>query len=196
MNWDNHFKRLSRPVATFGNMSRGPLSTIIVFPRVPHTGFSFESSSLFGADPNVLNVQHALNALGLLPPLKEDGIYGPKTNTAISNYQKAHGLTATGRADAVTLKSLGLTPTRLPPLATVPLAPIPGVKQIVVDTFPAFSVPFEGKRNFPYTDSKGLVSTGIGFLMDPISLMMTAPWKHASNWAPATKDDIANALTT
>lgn len=197
MNWDEHFRRMSRPVATFGNMPSGPMPTVIIYPKAYPIGFGFEGNlavrSTFGADPNVQNVQHALNALGLLPPLKEDGIYGPKTNTAISNYQRAHGLTATGRADAPTLKSLGLTPTKLPPLATVPLAPIPGVKQIVVDTFPAFSVPFEGKINFPYTDSKCYVSTGIGFLMDPISLMLTAPWKHQATWALATPAEITAA---
>jgi GH24 family phage-related lysozyme (muramidase) len=38
--------------------------------------------------------------------------------------------------------------------------------------------PFEGKTNFMYTDSKGLVTTGIGNLIDPVSVALTVPWKN------------------
>ena len=56
--------------------------------------------------PDVLAIQHALNGIppakgGPLPPLKEDGIAGPKTIGAIVKFQRANsGLIVDGRVDA------------------------------------------------------------------------------------------------
>lgn len=45
---------------------------------------------------SVKAVQHALNELGQTPPLAEDGQMGPKTVTAVKQFQAAHGLAVDG----------------------------------------------------------------------------------------------------
>lgn len=43
--------------------------------------------------------------------------------------------------------------------------------------FPAFSVQFEGRHAFMYLDIKGLVTTGIGNLIDPRDAALALPWR-------------------
>jgi HK97 family phage prohead protease len=54
----------------------------------------------------VSDLQARLNALGLKPKLKTDGVFGPKTLAAVKAFQKAHGLTADGLAGPVTMAAL------------------------------------------------------------------------------------------
>lgn len=49
------------------------------------------------------------------------------------------------------------------------------MRQMVRDNFKAFSEPLEGKVLWMYTDSLGLVSIGVGNLIDPIDLARTLP---------------------
>jgi hypothetical protein len=59
--------------------------------------------------PDLKTVQSKLNALGVAsPPLKPDGIMGPKTTAAIEKFQKSKSLMATGVLDVSTIKALGL----------------------------------------------------------------------------------------
>lgn len=51
-------------------------------------------------------VQTALNNEGY--KVKVDGKMGPQTHDALMKFQKAKGLPATGKADAATLKKLGV----------------------------------------------------------------------------------------
>lgn len=51
------------------------------------------------------------------------------------------------------------------------------MKQSVSDIFPGFSMRFEGRLNFMYLDIKGLVTTGIGNLIDPFSTAKNLPWR-------------------
>lgn len=51
--------------------------------------------------------------------------------------------------------------------------------QSVVDSFIPFSKVFEGYLPFMYLDVKGLVTTGMGNLIDPISSAMSLPWLKA-----------------
>ena len=51
-------------------------------------------------------VQSALNKDGY--PLKVDGKMGRQTHAALMDFQKKNGLPATGKADAATLKKLGV----------------------------------------------------------------------------------------
>jgi lysozyme family protein/peptidoglycan hydrolase-like protein with peptidoglycan-binding domain len=51
-------------------------------------------------------MQQALNKLGANPPLAEDGISGPKTKAAISQFQQQHGLRDTGILDGATMAAL------------------------------------------------------------------------------------------
>lgn len=57
------------------------------------------------AQQRVAQLQTQLNAAGA--QLTVDGRMGPKTQTALRDFQKQHNLKATGRPDAPTMKALG-----------------------------------------------------------------------------------------
>lgn len=54
---------------------------------------------------NVITIQNGLNQLGFSVGIA-DGIFGSKTNTAVINFQKSKGITATGTVDSVTFKAM------------------------------------------------------------------------------------------
>jgi Putative peptidoglycan binding domain len=61
--------------------------------------------------PEVKDMQRQLNdwrAANGKPPLKEDGFYGPKTEKAVREFQKASGLPETGKASVATQARMGL----------------------------------------------------------------------------------------
>lgn len=58
------------------------------------------------AASTVALMQQALNKLGANPPLAEDGISGPKTKAAVSQFQQQNGLRDTGLLDAATVAAL------------------------------------------------------------------------------------------
>ncbi|HEV8462092.1 MAG TPA: peptidoglycan-binding domain-containing protein [Gaiellaceae bacterium] len=51
-------------------------------------------------------LQAALNSLGAAPPLKVDGVVGPKTKAAVAAFQTAHGLVADGIAGPGTVAAI------------------------------------------------------------------------------------------
>jgi lysozyme family protein/peptidoglycan hydrolase-like protein with peptidoglycan-binding domain len=51
-------------------------------------------------------MQQALNKLGANPPLVEDGISGPRTKAAVSQFQQQNGLRDTGLLDAATVAAI------------------------------------------------------------------------------------------
>lgn len=63
------------------------------------------------------------------------------------------------------------------------------MQQIVKDKWQEFSKKFEGYLPYMYLDVKGLVSTGMGNLIDPISLAEPLPWKKPDG-SNASKDEI------
>jgi hypothetical protein len=69
------------------------------------------------------------------------------------------------------------------------------VQQIVKDKWQEFSKKFEGYLPYMYLDVKGLVSTGMGNLIDPISLAEPLPWKK-SDGSKASKEEIDAAWNT
>jgi putative chitinase len=75
----------------------------------PHLARWHEVRAGLGLEIDLAAVQRALNAM-VGPPqvLAEDGIMGPRTRSAITAYQSAHGLPVTGAPDAATLAALGL----------------------------------------------------------------------------------------
>lgn len=51
------------------------------------------------------------------------------------------------------------------------------------------NAPWEGRLPFMYLDVKGLVTTGVGNLVDPIALVLSLPWKTADG-TPATRQQV------
>lgn len=62
--------------------------------------------------------------------------------------------------------------------------------QSVQDAFMAFSTQFEGKVNFMYLDIKGLVTIGIGNLIDPVDAALNLPFVHKADGSSASQDEI------
>lgn len=58
------------------------------------------------AASTIVLIQQALNKLGANPPLAEDGISGPKTKAAVSQFQQQNGLKDTGLLDAATVAAI------------------------------------------------------------------------------------------
>jgi len=65
------------------------------------------------------------------------------------------------------------------------------MKSSVEAAFRAFSSRFEGAVNFMYLDVKGLVTTGIGNLIDPGGVAMALPWLKPDG-TPASRGEIAS----
>jgi hypothetical protein len=62
----------------------------------------------------------------------------------------------------------------------------------VLENFMAWTTMFEGYTPFLYADKKGLVTTGIGNLVDPKPLAQALPFKH-SDGSAASADEIGAA---
>ena len=145
------------------------------------------SRSAFGADgPTGEQLQQALNKHGA--SLKVDGKVGPLTIQAVKNFQQSSGLVVDGIPGPKTLAALGLggsavttgsvpiaTPTGSSPsikpatpksTTNVVLQNVDGLRKAVLQSFTDFTTKFEGYTPFMYTDVKGLVTTGIGNLID------------------------------
>ena len=85
-----------------------------------HAMMSLDSSIKIGDSPSiaprfepdedvassVLLMQQTLNKLGANPPLDEDGISGPRTKAAVSQFQQQHGLGDTGLLDGTTIAAI------------------------------------------------------------------------------------------
>jgi peptidoglycan hydrolase-like protein with peptidoglycan-binding domain len=87
----------------------------------------------------VSDLQERLNAGGFKPPLKVDGIFGPKTLAAVRAYQKAHGLRVDGLVGPKTTAALrGGHPAakHTAPHGTAKPAPKPTAKTAKRDTEP------------------------------------------------------------
>lgn len=64
------------------------------------------------------------------------------------------------------------------------------MKSAVKEAFPVVSVTLEGYVPYMYLDVKGLVTTGVGNLIDPMNMAMNLPWKLSGQ--PATQAQIAD----
>ena len=67
------------------------------------------------------------------------------------------------------------------------------IRQSVLDAWEGFSTPLEGRAHSMYLDVKGLVTTGVGNLIDTPSEAAKLPWIHESSGAPASRDEIVAA---
>lgn len=68
--------------------------------------------------------------------------------------------------------------------------------QSVRDYFNTFQSKYEGYLSFMYLDVKGLVTTGMGNLIDPIDTALGLPWVHKSDGSPASQDEIVAEWNT
>lgn len=162
--WANHFREISK---------RGKVRADI------------------GAEPAsvIMQVQQKLNSLGFANPLLVvDGAQGPLSTAAIKAFQQSKGLTVDGKIGPQTLSAMGLSSSSSSAVSTlVPVSQpaISGLRQSVVNAFTPFTTKFEGYTPYMYTDVKGLVTTGIGNLIDNGSPgpALTLPWKRADGSA-------------
>lgn len=58
----------------------------------------------------------------------------------------------------------------------------------VLQNFVKFNTPLEGMLNYMYTDAKGLVTTGMGNLIDPVGAALALPWKHADGSSASSEE--------
>jgi peptidoglycan hydrolase-like protein with peptidoglycan-binding domain len=157
MNWKDAFTRASQAAPEFGA-----------------AGGSLPGAQALVDTQTARAVQARLNALGAQPQLAVDGSWGPKSANAAAAFQASRGLKADGIPGPDTLKALGVP---IPPAPRVPS--VPGLKRSVVAAFPLFNGRFEGTAlPYMYSDSKGLVTTGTGNLIDPVSEALKLPWKN------------------
>ncbi len=63
------------------------------------------------------------------------------------------------------------------------------MRAAVLAAFPEFTTKFEGRLNFMYLDALGLVTTGVGNLIDPVGAALALPWVHSDN-SPASAAEI------
>jgi GH24 family phage-related lysozyme (muramidase) len=66
---------------------------------------------------------------------------------------------------------------------------------VVRNIFPDFSKQFEGRVSWMYLDVKGLVTIGVGNLIDPLSAAIGLPFVHRDDGSPATRDEIGAEWT-
>lgn len=64
------------------------------------------------------------------------------------------------------------------------------MRDCVREAFVAFTAPLEGVVRWMYADVKGLITTGIGNLIDPVQYALPLPWR-LPNGTPAQRDEIA-----
>jgi hypothetical protein len=178
---------------------------------------SRQQTASFGgpANPSPQDVQTRLNALGANPKLVVDGNFGTASRAALTAFQRSRNLKPDGIAGPQTLAALGFagaTGIGSAPDTSVFTnitsgisSAISGLKQSVIDAFPTFSAKFETFTPYMYTDIKGLVTTGIGNLIDdskkgapatsPPASAMSLGWKRPDG-SPASPDEIIAAWQT
>ena len=200
--WATHFQRVSRRAqsADFGAADFGA-STVTVG-----------------------DVQVALNAQGASPQLATDGVAGPATAAAVRAFQTAKSLQVDGRVGPQTLAALGFNgatamvtgkPTGAAPSSGGSIASavnslvdqavdilVPGLRDAVAKAWIRFNTPNEGYEDYMYTDALGLVTTGMGNLIEvqgqnaPDPIVYQLPWKHRGSQSPASRAEIDAAWHT
>lgn len=67
------------------------------------------------------------------------------------------------------------------------------IRPAVLDAWHAFSEPLEGRVHSMYLDVLGLVTTGVGNLIDTPDQAAALPWVHERTGARATRDEVIAA---
>lgn len=69
------------------------------------------------------------------------------------------------------------------------------MRQSVIDKWHEYSTPLEGRVPSMYLDILGLVTCGVGNLIDPMSAALELPWKRDSDGQRAAPDEVRAAWT-
>lgn len=145
------------------------------------------------------SVQAAVKAFQAATGLHADGLYGPQTRAALVGagaaeappaYYEPHGTAPSAATAASPSPSTGAGAPSSAPSASAGagLAMHPSVQK----AFEGFSTKFEGFLPYMYLDIKGLVTTGMGNLIDPIGAALGLPWKRPDG-SLASQDEIRAA---
>src|SRR6266700_3238043 len=120
---------------------------------------------------SVLLMQQALNKLGANPPLDEDGICGPKTKAAVSQFQQRNGLQDTGLLDGTTIAAITRAGTQTVQAPNVDLSQILKRLEDLARLLQGGSAT-QGGATSGGTTSGGVTSRGTTTVAnDPISLL-------------------------
>ena len=65
------------------------------------------------------------------------------------------------------------------------------MRKSVEEAWIGFSTRFEGRIQWMYLDILGLVTTGIGNLIDPKPAALSLPWRHVGTYERATVGEIS-----
>lgn len=120
------------------------------------------------------DIQAALNKAGASPPLKVDGVWGPKSANALAAFQKAHPpLVVDGALGPKSLAALGLMPVGAPasassasPVSTTPVGNPSDVRAYQVAKRAAPAMP-EAELQYALTVARGEGRFGEGWKVPP-----------------------------
>lgn len=169
------------PAASGGSDVRSAANALIASP----------SSASGSYDPLVLAFQQAYNAANpSATPLGTDGKYGPHTHDALAQYGTALPIPVPG----------GPAPAGTAPFGSLgPAASGQFLPSVIAANY-GFQKNLEGDILFMYKDAgggqsaSGLVSVGVGFLVDSPDKAWEIPgWVRVSDGQPATKDEVTAA---
>lgn len=121
--------------------------------------------------------------------VEPDGAFGPLTDYATRAWQDLHGLTVDG---IVGPKTWAVAESTVPTSAGPTPRAVDGIWPSVAAAFAPFSVPLEGSVPWLYLDVRGLVTTAIGVLVDPVERALALPLVRPDG-SPATREEIAAA---
>jgi peptidoglycan hydrolase-like protein with peptidoglycan-binding domain len=113
-------------------LGSSPTASAAVAPAAAPAGGTFVGMTIGARGDNVKVLQRALIAAGIPVRGGADGVFGPMTAAAVTSYQQANGLAASGVVDADLVSRLSLVPaapTATPSPAPAP-APAPGASYV------------------------------------------------------------------
>ncbi len=108
---------------------------------------------------NVKVLQRALIAAGITVRGGADGVFGPATASALTSYQQAKGLTASGVLDDATIARLELTPAAAAAASSATPTPTPTPTPAVANPYEGMTVGARGDKVKEL--QRALMSTGI-----------------------------------